>query len=93
MMAGRPELIDFHVVNATPATPPGMENHQKIQIPFELHSQDVTFVGFWSSQHRGIFTPMGTNMHVHFQTQDNKVSGHVQGLKLAQGMRLGLPKG
>jgi acetolactate decarboxylase len=93
VMTGRPELIDFHLVNATPAIPPGIEGHLKIQIPFELRSQDVTFVGFWSSQHQGIFTPMGTNMHAHFQTLDNKSSGHVQGLKLAQGMRLGLPKG
>jgi alpha-acetolactate decarboxylase len=93
VMTGRPELIDFHIVNAAHDTAPGMEAHKKIQIPFELHSQDATFVGFWSNQHQGIFTPMGTNMHAHFQTLDNKISGHVQGLKLAQGMRLGLPKG
>jgi acetolactate decarboxylase len=93
VMTGRPELIDFHIVNATPATAPGAEAHQKIQIPFELHGQDVKFVGFWSSQHQGIFTPMGTNIHTHFQTLDNKTSGHVQGLKLAQGMTLSLPKG
>ncbi len=93
VMTGRPELIDFHIVNATPATPPGPEAHKKIQIPFDLHGQDVRFVGFWSRQHQGIFTPMGTNMHVHFQRLDNKVSGHVQGLNLAQGMKLGLPKG
>jgi acetolactate decarboxylase len=70
-----------------------MEAHKKIQVPFELHSKDAMFVGFWSSQHQGVFTPMGTNMHAHFQTLDNKISGHVQGLKLAQGMRLSLPKG
>jgi acetolactate decarboxylase len=93
VLTGRPELIDFHIVNATPDTPPGKEAHQKIQIPFELRGQDVTFVGFWSNQHQGVFTPMGTYMHAHFQTLDNKISGHVQGLKLAQGMRLGLPKG
>ena len=93
VMTGRPELIDFHIVNATPETVTGMEAHKKIQIPFDLHNQDVTFVGFWSSRHQGIFTPMGTNMHVHFQTPDNTASGHVQGLELAQGMRLGLPKG
>ncbi len=93
LMTGRPELIDFHIVNATPDTPPGVDAHQKIQIPFELRGQDVTFVGFWSSQHQGVFTPMGTNMHAHFQTRDNKASGHVQGLKLAQGMTLSLPKG
>jgi acetolactate decarboxylase len=93
VMTGRPELIDFHIVNAAPDTAPGMEAHKKIQVPFELHSQDAMLVGFWSSQHQGVFTPMGTNMHAHFQTLDNKISGHVQGLKLAQGMRLGLPKG
>jgi acetolactate decarboxylase len=93
VMKGRPELIDFHIVNATPDTPPGMEAHRKIQIPFELRRQEAIFVGFWSSQHQGIFTPMGTNMHVHFQTPNNDVSGHVQGLKLAQGMTLDLPKG
>lgn len=93
IMTGQPELIDFHIVNATPDTVPGMEAHKKIQIPFELHNRDVTFVGFWSSQHQGIFTPMGTNMHVHFQSLDNQISGHVQGVELAQRMTLGLPKG
>jgi acetolactate decarboxylase len=93
VMTGPAELIDFHIVNATPDTPPGMEAHKKIQIPFELHGQDVMFVGFWSGQHQGVFTPMGTNMHAHFQTLDNKVSGHVQGLKLAHGLTLALPKG
>jgi len=93
VMTGRPELVDFHIVNATADTQPGVDAHKKIQIPFELHRQDVTFVGFWSSQHQGIFTPMGTNIHAHFQTPDNKVSGHVQGLELARGLTLSLPKG
>jgi acetolactate decarboxylase len=93
MIAGRPKLIDFHIVNAAPETVTGVEAHKKIQVPFELHGQDVTLVGFWSNQHQGIFTPMGTNMHVHFQTPDNTASGHVQGLDLAAGMRLSLPKG
>jgi acetolactate decarboxylase len=92
LMTGRPDLIDFHIVNATPATPPGMEAHQKIQIPFELNGQEAKLVGFWSSRHQGVFTPMGTNMHAHFQTLDNKVSGHVQGLKVTRGLTLSLPK-
>jgi len=91
VIRGRPELIDFHIVNAAPDTAPGIEAQKKIQIPIELHSQEATFVGFWSSQHQGIFTQVGTNMHVHFQTLDNDVSGHVQSLKLSQDMILGLP--
>lgn len=94
VVTGKPELIDFHIVDAKPDTPPGMADHAKIQIQFDLRRQDVTLVGFWSSRHQGIFTPMGANMHVHFQTADNKVSGHVQGLDLApSGMILSLPKG
>jgi acetolactate decarboxylase len=94
VVTGKPDLIDFHIVDAKPDTPPGMADHAKIQIQFDLRRQDVTLVGFWSSRHQGIFTPMGANMHVHFQTADNKVSGHVQGLDLAPGgMTLSLPKG
>jgi acetolactate decarboxylase len=94
VIAGRPDLIDFHIVDAKTDTPPGMADHAKIQIQFDLRRQEATLVGFWSSRHQGIFTPMGTNIHVHFQTTDNKLSGHVQGLDMApSGMTLGLPKG
>jgi len=94
VVRGWPALIDFHVVNAKPGTPPGMAAHQKIQIPFDLHARQATLVGFWSKQHQGIFTPMGTNLHVHFQTPENDTSGHVHGLDLGQGgMVLSLPKG
>ncbi len=69
-LSGRLELIDFHVLDAKPDTPTGMAAHQKIQIPFEVHRQDAILVGFWSKDHQGIFTPMGSNMHVHFQNPD-----------------------
>jgi hypothetical protein len=64
VVTGRPELIDFHIVDAKPDTPCGMVEHAKIQIHFDLRRQEATLVGFWSSQHQGIFTPMGTNMHL-----------------------------
>jgi acetolactate decarboxylase len=94
VVTGKPELIDFHIVDAKPDTPPGMAEHAKIQIQFDARQLDAKLVGFWSNRHQGIFTPMGANMHVHFQSADNKVSGHVQGLDLAPGgMTLSLPKG
>jgi hypothetical protein len=45
VIRGRPELIDFHIVNARSDTPPGMPAHQKIQIPFELRGEDAKLVG------------------------------------------------
>jgi acetolactate decarboxylase len=93
VVTGRPRLIDFHIVDAKPDTPPGMAAHQKIQIPFETYDRDAALIGFWSEKHNGIFTPMGSNVHIHFQTSNNDESGHVQGLDLGQaGMTLRLPQ-
>ena len=91
---GRPDEIDFHIVDAKPDTPPGMEAHAKIQIPFTARRRKAVLVGFWSDRHQGIFTPMGSNIHVHFQSADNKLSGHVQGLALSGGgLTMRLPRG
>ena len=92
MVTGQPKVIHYHVVDAKPDTPPGMDAHKAIQIPFELQQTQATLIGFWSTQHQGVFTPMGSNMHVHFQA-NNSASGHVQDVELAQhGMVLHLPK-
>jgi acetolactate decarboxylase len=93
VVTGKPKEIDFHVINARRDTLPGMAAHQSIQIPFAAYQSEATLVGFWSSQHEGIFTPRGSKMHVHFQSKDNKASGHVQTLELTQGeMTLRLPQ-
>ncbi|UPK37823.1 acetolactate decarboxylase [Bradyrhizobium sp. 186] len=84
VVTGRPKQIAFHVVDAKPDALPGTDAHQAIQIPFEVHRSEATPVGFWSSQHEGIFTPKGSKIHVHFQSRDNKASGHVQALDLTQ---------
>lgn len=46
VVTGRPKQIDFHVVDANPATLSGMAAHQAIQISFEAHQSDATLVGF-----------------------------------------------
>src|SRR5258708_5748553 len=78
VVTGPPKQIDFHVVDAKPDTLPGMAAHQAIQIPFEAHRSEATLVGFWSSQHEGIFTPKGSKIHAHFQSKETKASGHLQ---------------
>jgi acetolactate decarboxylase len=93
LVAGRVHFIDFHIVNAKPNTPAGMAGHAAIQIPFSVSDQKTVLIGFWSDKHNGVFTPMDSNVHVHFQNEDNSKSGHVQGLDLRpQGMTLYLPK-
>jgi acetolactate decarboxylase len=93
LIRGRQQLIEFHVLDRIGDPPHDMQAHRKIQIPFELAQADVTLVGFHSTAHRGIFTPMDSAIHVHFETADNGKSGHVQRLELGGGLSLGLPAG
>jgi acetolactate decarboxylase len=91
LIRGRQDFIEFHVLNRTGDAPHGMEAHRKIQVTFDLAQAEMTLVGFHSTAHRGIFTPMDSNIHVHFQTADNSKSGHVQKLELGKDLLFGLP--
>jgi hypothetical protein len=88
---GRQELIEFHILNRIGDAPHNMEMHEKIKIKFELAKTEATIVGFHSTRHRGIFTPGDSNIHIHFQTPENKKSGHIQKLELGEGNILSLP--
>jgi acetolactate decarboxylase len=68
-----------------------MEAHKKVQIKFELQQTQATIIGFHSTRHRGVFTPGDSNIHIHFQTPDNRQSGHIQRLEIGDGARLSIP--
>ncbi len=91
LVRGRQDLIEFHVLNRVGDAAHSMEMHKKIQAVFELAQAETIMVGFHSPVHRGIFTPMDSTIHVHFQTADNGKSGHVQKLELGKDLLLGLP--
>jgi len=91
LIRGRQDLIEFHVLNRIGDAAHNMEMHKKIQVVFELAQAETIMVGFHSAAHRGIFTPMDSTIHIHFQTADNGKSGHVQKLELGNDLLLGLP--
>ena len=91
LVHGREELIEFHVLNRVGDPPHNMEAHKKIQVTFELEKAEAVIVGFHSMRHRGVFTPGDSNIHIHFQTPDNRNSGHIQKLELGQNAALSLP--
>jgi acetolactate decarboxylase len=91
LIRGREEFIEFHVLNRIGDPPHDMATHRKIQVVFELARAEAILVGFHSTGHRGIFTPMDTPLHIHFLTADNSKSGHVQKLELGKDLLLNLP--
>ncbi|HKF09092.1 MAG TPA: acetolactate decarboxylase [Xanthobacteraceae bacterium] len=92
LVSGREDLIDFHILNRIGNEPHNAEIHKKIQVSFELKRTDAIIVGFHSFSHRGIFTPMDSAIHMHFQTLYNSASGHIQTLEIGSGAMLSLPQ-
>jgi len=91
LLRGRSDLIEFHVLNRIGDEPHDREKHKKIQAVFESAHVDAVMVGFYSPAQRGIFTPMDSTIHIHFCSADNKMSGHVQKLQVADNMSLAFP--
>jgi acetolactate decarboxylase len=91
LLRGRPGLIEFHVLDRAGDEPHDPQKHKKIQRVFELDGVDAVMVGFHSPGARGVFTPMDSTIHIHFQSADNAVSGHVQKLDIANDVTLAFP--
>jgi acetolactate decarboxylase len=75
--------IGFHVMNVPPGT--------SIRSPDEAHAHQVkymdrgnegTLIGFFSTQHHGIFVHHDANIHVHYLSWDHTRMGHVDQLMI-----------
>jgi acetolactate decarboxylase len=92
LITGKFKSLNFHIVDRKPDAPAGMEAHKKMQVPFELANVAATLVGFWSNRYQGTFTQMGSNVHIHFVTEDGNFAGHIENLAAAEGsLKLELP--
>lgn len=57
------------------------EAHQG-QVKFPVTAGPVTIVGFFSTEHQGVFTHHDTFLHLHLLTQDKTMMGHVDELMI-----------
>lgn len=82
------EDATIHIVNLPTGTqvhsPDDAHKGQKT-----LHVQgDVELIGFFSTEHQGIFTHHDSNVHIHLITADKKMMGHLDEIKLIKGGRI-----
>ncbi len=61
------------------------------QVKYELGVEEVEIIGFFSTEHQGIFTHYDTYLHLHLITKDEQKMGHLDAVELGE-MRLFLPK-
>ena len=84
-------LATFHVLSNQSEEEYNPELHEKAKAHFLLVEESVEIIGFYSRQHRGIFTPRDSDFHMHLRTLDKRISGHLETFHSHQGMTIYLP--
>lgn len=91
-LQGRVAHAIIHIVNlpqgSTVSSP--AEAHEG-QINYPLENVDVNIVGFFSTEHKAVFTHHDSFMHMHLITQDENKMGHLDDIEIGS-MKLYLPK-
>jgi acetolactate decarboxylase len=54
--------------------------HKKSKVHFTEKSVSGTLLGFYSTQHEGVFTHKGQYIHVHFVNENKRATGHLDGI-------------
>lgn len=90
---GKAESVRWHVIN----WPLGdmvhtHEKHKKAGLNGELNNVDIEILGFYSENHKGIYTHHSSNLHMHFITADQTLSAHLDDIEIGEKMVLRLPK-
>lgn len=61
------------------------EAHSQGKKSFTLTNKEVELLGFFSTEHKSIFTHHNSLVHVHLITRDKKQMGHLDDLKIRSG--------
>ena len=92
MIKGDFQRIDWHVINAKEAKSQNHEAYKTAGLNGSEAYTDARILGFYSSQHEGIFTHHGSYVHLHFLSADESTMGHVDELVQLGVVELFLPK-
>lgn len=91
-LIGSMESVDYHVINFDPGNS-DISNHKEGALKGQLKGEQVTILGFYSTQAKGIYTHHDSDVHMHVISKGRPVMGHVDGLVIGDQMfNLLLPK-
>lgn len=93
-LTGTVEKAVIHIVNLPKGTQVSSpkDAHQG-QVNYELKDEQIEILGFFSTQHKAIFTHHDTYLHMHLITADRKKMGHLDEVLFKKGsMKLYLPE-
>ncbi len=84
--------VKWHIIN----WPEGDTEHTHIKhinsgLSGHLKDTSMKILGFYSKHHKAIFTHHTTNVHMHFLTNDKKISGHIDEISFDGNQQLFFP--
>ena len=62
------------------------------QVKYDLADEMVDIVGFFSTEHQGVFTHHDTYLHLHLVTRDRRSMGHLERVEWGEGVKVLLPR-
>lgn len=68
------------------------EKHIRSGLFGKLENEEVEILGFYSEDHKGVFTHHTSNMHLHLRSVNGELAGHLDEFKLGAEMELYLPE-
>jgi acetolactate decarboxylase len=84
--------VTFHVLDKRDGLPHTPALHEQAKVRFQIEKQAVEVLGFYSTRHRGIFTPRDSDLHMHLRTLDGRASGHVERIAVEPGAVIAVPR-
>lgn len=92
-LRGTVEQATIHIVNLPKGSKVSSPDEaHKGQINYELQNEQADIIGFFSTEHKAIFTHHDTYLHMHLMTTDKQKMGHLDEVLFKKGtMKLYLP--
>jgi len=85
-LSGMVEEAKIHIQNLPEGSKVSSPQEAHVgQRNYDLIKTEVDIVGFYSREHKGIFTHHDTNMHLHLITRDRKAMGHLDKVQFKKG--------
>lgn len=86
--------LAWHVIDGTriPHGAQGHAAHKDAAVRGQIDTQSATLIGFYSTEHQGVFTHRDSTVHVHFVDKEHQLSGHLDAVIVKKGATLKLPR-
>ena len=92
LMKGKFQTVEWHINDYKPdGTKLTREKHDELKYKAKTERENLEFLGFYSPNHKGVFTHHTRTTHIHATDKKKTFVGHVDDLKISEKVILFLP--